>query len=308
MPSVVGGEAEWESFADELCVSLLNANAPGDPVEKCALIAEFAGPTARCSSRGPTSPPTASNSASTARGSGSPTPNARWPAPHEVTFFMTSGSPRITELTRDDTTGAFQLAVEPSAPERPIAGRHLHPRRHPDLLLRTRRRYLGSRPHRGAHQLHVTATDTAGNYDTATVDFVERDTASTITADPAEITADGTSTSTVTVRLADAGGNPITTGGDNVEIATDAGTLSTVTDNGDGTYSAILTSATNTGTATLSFTVNGTPATNTTAVAFTAGPADPVTSTITAAPTALPADGVSASTVTVTLVTPTAIR
>ena len=123
---------------------------------------------------------------------------------------------------------------------------------------------------RGHHRLHVTATDTAGNYDTGTVDFVEPYYGSTITADPAEITADGSSTSTVTVGLADAGGNPVTTGGDNVAIGTDVGTLSAVTDNGDGTYTAILTSTTNTGTATSSFTVNGIPATDTTTVEFMA--------------------------------------
>ena len=79
---------------------------------------------------------------------------------------------------------------------------------------------------------------------------------STITAAPTSITADGTSTSTITVQLKDGFGNNITSGGDTVTVATNFGSLSgTVTDNGDGTYTETLTSGT-TGTATLTGTVN----------------------------------------------------
>ena len=126
-------------------------------------------------------------------------------------------------------------------------------------------------------------------------------TASTISASPTSITADGASTSTITVALLDANGNPLTASGGTVTMATDAGTLGSVTDNADGTYTAVLTSATAVGTAVVGFTVAGDSSPNTATVTFTAGPADPSTSTITASPAIIPADGSSTSTITVTL-------
>src|SRR2546428_9252282 len=47
---------------------------------------------------------------------------------------------------------------------------------------------------------------------------------------------------TITVRLKDSFGNPLTSGGNAVTLATTLGTLSSVTDAGDGTYTASLTS------------------------------------------------------------------
>jgi len=73
----------------------------------------------------------------------------------------------------------------------------------------------------------------------------------TITADPLEITADGASTSTITVQAQDEFGNELEEGGDEVTLKTDKGSLSAVTDHNDGTYSATLTSATERGTATV---------------------------------------------------------
>ena len=124
---------------------------------------------------------------------------------------------------------------------------------------------------------------------------------STITAAPASITADGASTSTVTVQLKDAGGNNLATGGDAVTLATTLGTLGAVTDNGDGTYTATLTSGTTAGTATVTGTVNTVAITDNAAVAFTVGAASALTSTITAAPASITAEGASTSTVTVQL-------
>ncbi|HEU5475634.1 MAG TPA: invasin domain 3-containing protein, partial [Actinophytocola sp.] len=139
--------------------------------------------------------------------------------------------------------------------------------------------------------------------DTATVAFVPGPSAitSTITADPSSITADGASTSTITVQSKDAEGNDLTIGGATVVISTDLGTVSGVTDNDNGTYTATLTSGTTAGTATLGFTIGGTQAVATVAVALTAGPADPGSSTISAAPGSIVADGVATSTVTVQL-------
>ena len=79
---------------------------------------------------------------------------------------------------------------------------------------------------------------------------------STITVDEVSIVADGVASSTVTVQLKDAAGNNLTSGGADVTLSTDLGTLSSVTDNGDGTYTATLT-ATTAGTATITGTVDG---------------------------------------------------
>lgn len=124
---------------------------------------------------------------------------------------------------------------------------------------------------------------------------------STIAADPLTIIADGLATSAITVTLLDPFGNPITTGAAEVTMSTTAGTLGAVTNNADGTYSAILTSATVAGAATVSFTVDGATATATVDVAFGAGVASATTSEISATPTSLTADGGSKSVVTVTL-------
>ncbi|MDR8390850.1 T9SS type A sorting domain-containing protein [Aliifodinibius sp. S!AR15-10] len=102
--------------------------------------------------------------------------------------------------------------------------------------------------------------------------------ASTITADPTSITADGTSTSTITVQLKDEYGNNLTSGGETVELSTTAGTFpgggttTTATDQGDGTYTAVLTSSTTAGvTATITGTVNSQNLSDDATVNFEAG-------------------------------------
>ena len=108
-------------------------------------------------------------------------------------------------------------------------------------------------------------------------------TKSTITTDRQSIRADGAETSVVTVQLRDANGNAITSGGDAVVITSSGGTLSTTTDNGDGTYTAHLTSSA-AGFATVSFSVSSVTSANTATVAFTdATPPD--------APVVDPSDG-----------------
>jgi adhesin/invasin len=92
---------------------------------------------------------------------------------------------------------------------------------------------------------------------------------SEITASPASIDADGSSTSTVTVLLRDAFGNALTTGGANVTLSTTLGSLGPVSDNGNGTYTATLTSSTTAGTATISGTVNTAAISDTATVDFT---------------------------------------
>jgi adhesin/invasin len=98
---------------------------------------------------------------------------------------------------------------------------------------------------------------------------------STITANPTSIVANGSSTSTITVQLKDANGNDLTTGGDTVNLFTDAGSLTAnpPTDNGNGTYTATLTSSTITGVATVTGTLNGPPIIDDAQVNITPGPA-----------------------------------
>jgi adhesin/invasin len=103
------------------------------------------------------------------------------------------------------------------------------------------------------------------------------------------------------VQLKDLNSNNLLTGGDTVTLATDLGSLSSVTDNSDGTYTATLTSATTTGTATITGTVNTDAITDTETVTFIPGAADPTTSLITAVPISMVADGVTTSTITVQL-------
>ena len=151
----------------------------------------------------------------------------------------------------------------------------------------------------------VTGTvNAAAITDNATVDFIPGPadaTQSTITAAPTSILANGVTTSTITVQLKDANGNDLTSGGDTVGLATTLGSLGSVTDNSDGTYTATLTSATSTGNATVTGTVNAAAISDNATVDFTPGPADATQSTITAAPTSIVANGVTTSIITVQL-------
>ena len=123
---------------------------------------------------------------------------------------------------------------------------------------------------------------------------------SLISAAPVEITADGDSTSTITVQARDSDGNNINTGGDNVIIETDAGTLlGSVVDNGDGTYTQQLQSSTAVETATVTGTIYGFDIEGSAIVNFTAGNADAQGSSISAADSQLPADGASSTAITV---------
>lgn len=91
---------------------------------------------------------------------------------------------------------------------------------------------------------------------------------STITAAQTLILADGSSTSTITIQLKDGSGTNLLSSGGTVLVFTSAGTIGTVTDNNNGTYTVVLTSANAAATATLSFSVNGTMSGNTASVVF----------------------------------------
>ncbi len=83
--------------------------------------------------------------------------------------------------------------------------------------------------------------------------------ASTLAATTTTITADGTSTTTITVTVTDANGNPVDAGAGAVAITAlfGADTIGPVVDNGDGTYSAVVTAPTTTGSSTFVATLNG---------------------------------------------------
>jgi hypothetical protein len=93
---------------------------------------------------------------------------------------------------------------------------------------------------------------------------------STLTAAPATLPV--RDTSSITVQLRSANGTPITRSGGTVVLNASGGTLSTVTDNNNGSYTAKLTSAT-VGLVRVSGTLNGTALADTADVTFTAGAA-----------------------------------
>ncbi len=136
----------------------------------------------------------------------------------------------------------------------------------------------------------ATLTQTAGPATTVTVAL-----------NPTSIVANGTSTSTATATVKDAAGNLVK--GDTVAItSSDAGEhIGTVTNNGNGTYSATVTSSTTAGTATI--TAKDTSVTpnvsGTATLTQAAGPATTVTVALN--PTSIVANGTSTSAATATV-------
>ncbi|TVP56562.1 MAG: hypothetical protein EA351_07570 [Gemmatimonadales bacterium] len=116
---------------------------------------------------------------------------------------------------------------------------------------------------------------------------------STLSASPTRITADGSSTSQITVRLLDAFNNPVGVGGAEVELSTTAGTLSAVTDREDGTYIATLTSSTNVEMAVVTALIDGEPLEDETSVRFIVGDVSAEMSTLEAEPLTITTDGSS---------------
>ena len=106
----------------------------------------------------------------------------------------------------------------------------------------------------------------------------------TVTAAPATLPADGSSTTTVTATVRDAGGNPVS--GDTVAFtSSDSGQrISAVTDNQDGTYTAVVTASTTVHTVVVTATdsTGSSPVTGSTSIVQT-GPSP--------SPTATPSSG-----------------
>ncbi|MCP1311371.1 invasin domain 3-containing protein [Paenibacillus tyrfis] len=124
---------------------------------------------------------------------------------------------------------------------------------------------------------------------------------STVEAGNASLTADGASQTTVSVKLKDAQGNALTSGGAAVAITSTLGTIGAVTDKQNGTYTATLTAPTTVGTATISATVGGSAIASTASVQFMPGAPSAATSTVEAANASLTADGASQTTISVKL-------
>lgn len=120
------------------------------------------------------------------------------------------------------------------------------------------------------------------------------------------LTADGISTQAITVRARDSFDNPSTTGGAQVTITKSSGpgTIGALTDNHDGTYTAVVTAPTTTGVASFTALLAGEPVgtevdSATAYVVFRAGPVDPVRSAITVESASMTADGTGTQLLTV---------
>jgi hypothetical protein len=124
---------------------------------------------------------------------------------------------------------------------------------------------------------------------------------STITTSKDSIPADSSTTVTITVNVKNASGENVTKGGDAVVLGTTLGYLSSVTDLGNGKYTATLLSAKVAGPATIGGTINGDFIGDSVVVVFTgiAPTASAATTIISASPLSIPADGISTSTITV---------
>jgi gliding motility-associated-like protein len=89
----------------------------------------------------------------------------------------------------------------------------------------------------------------------------------TVTADWLSIPADGLSASTIIISVTDQKGQPII--GLNIDLTTSAGSLGDITDNGDGTYSVVLTSSTIPGIASINVSADSIAESKTIEIAFT---------------------------------------
>ncbi|MDR2973441.1 MAG: Ig-like domain-containing protein, partial [Propionibacteriaceae bacterium] len=121
---------------------------------------------------------------------------------------------------------------------------------------------------------NVEATDLAIKFVAGPADGTK----STIVA-TSPITAGDSAGSTITVKLFDANNNPLATSGGIVQVTTDLGATSAVTDNQNGTYTATLTS-TEPGTANVGFSINGAASPNTAQVIVQQGGVSATNSTL----------------------------
>ncbi|WP_392558315.1 beta strand repeat-containing protein [Orbus mooreae] len=138
-------------------------------------------------------------------------------------------------------------------------------------------------------------------YTSGTADLTQ----STIVANPTKIVANGTTTSKITVQLKDQFGNNLTAASpEEVKIfissASAYGTLKDITNNNDGSYTALVASTT-TGEDTFGFSINGVASSNEANVTYIAGSASATKSEIVANPTSIIVNDVDTTVITVQL-------
>ena len=123
---------------------------------------------------------------------------------------------------------------------------------------------------------------------------------STITSSLSTLIANGDTESIITIQAISALGNNVTSGGLTIELAVgnSSASISNVTDNQDGTYTASITH-TVAETVTISGTLNGSTMTNSVNLTFIPGSISTDLSTITVSPPTVIADGVSSAIITV---------
>ena len=225
-----------------------------------------------------------------------PTPSSRRPRPPSS---PTAPRPRRSPSTSRTSTTTTSPPAAPPSRSRPAA---VPSARSPTTATAPTRATLTSSTSAGTASVTGTLNGTAIGHPTS-VAFTPSGASAAhtvISAAPATLVANGTSTSTITVHVKDVNDNDLTAGGATVALATSRGSIGSVTDNGDGTYSATLTSSTSAGTANVTGTLNGTAIGHPTSVAFTPSAANAAHTVISATPAAgVVADGITISTVTV---------
>ena len=161
-----------------------------------------------------------------------------------------------------------------------------------------------------AETVIYTAKDTTDNVtitQTASVTFATGPvsaTKSTVTANPTSVTADGSTTSTITVTLLDANNNPVS--GKTVTLSQGTGSSTISAASGASNASGVVTftvkdTKAESVTYTATDSTDSTTITQTASVTFTAGTVNATKSTVTANPTSVTADGSTTSTITVML-------
>ena len=125
---------------------------------------------------------------------------------------------------------------------------------------------------------------------------------SVVTVSPTSITADGTSTATVTVQLRDANNNKLDADLHTITFAAPSlGAISNIAYTSEGAYTATYTAGVVKGTETITAKLDGNAITDTADLALTPGVATVGNSVVTVLPTSITADGTSTATVTVQL-------
>ncbi|MEE9326609.1 MAG: invasin domain 3-containing protein [Cocleimonas sp.] len=129
---------------------------------------------------------------------------------------------------------------------------------------------------------------------------------STLTSSPTTVTANGVTSSTITLQAIDATGNHLTTGGNSVLFTSTGNAIVTSTfDNSNGSYTATVTNQT-AEQVTISATLDTNTVVDTSNITFVPGAASTATSTVTATPTSVTANGTTTSTITLHAIDATA--